>query len=60
MWDRFAILAVAALIGLRAAHWGWRLGKEGDKLAMAGGYVLAAIAVGVPLMLVALGPETGR
>ncbi|MFZ5822793.1 MAG: hypothetical protein ACOY94_00405 [Bacillota bacterium] len=60
MWDRWAIIAVAALIAFRAGHWGWKLGKGGDWLAGAGGFLLAAIAIGVPLFLAALGPEAGR
>lgn len=60
MWDRWAIIAVAALVALRAARWGWRLGKSGDRLAGAGGWVLALIAIGAPLLLASLGPATGR
>lgn len=60
MWDRWVIVAVGALIALRAAHWGWRLGKGGDWLAGAGGFLLALTALGVPLYLMSLGPATGR
>lgn len=60
MWDRWAILGVAVLIGIRSAWWGWRLGRGGDWLAGAGAFLLALIAVGAPLLLVALGPATGR
>lgn len=60
MWDRWAILAVAGLIALRAGQWGWRLGKGGDWLAGAGAFLLAAAAIGVPLFLTALGPKAGR
>lgn len=48
------------MIALRAAHWGWKLGKGGDWLAGAGGFVLALVALGVPLFLAALGPAAGR
>lgn len=60
MWDRWVIIAVAGLIALRAAYLGWKWGTGGDWLAGAGGFVLAAIAAGVPLILAALGPATGR
>jgi hypothetical protein len=60
MWDRWAIIALAALISLRTAWWGWKLGKKGDRLAGAGGFVLALIAVGAPLLLALFGPATGR
>lgn len=60
MWDRWVLLALAAAIAIRSAHWGWRLGKGGDWLAGAGGFVLALIALGLPLVLTALGPGVGR
>lgn len=60
MWDRWAIIAVAAIVAFRAARWGWRLGTGGDWLAGAGGFLLALIALGVPLVLAALGPAAGR
>lgn len=60
MWDRWAIMAVAGVVSVRAALWGWRLGRDGDWLAGAGGFVLAAVAAGVPLVLAALGPSAGR
>lgn len=60
MWDRWAMIAVAAVIAFRAGAWGWRLGRGGDWVAGAGGFVLAAIALGIPLALTALGPSTGR
>ena len=60
MWDRWLIIAVAALIAGRTAWWGWRLGKGGDWVAGAGGLVLALIAIGAPLLLASLGPATGR
>ncbi len=60
MWDRWVILALAGFIALRAGWWGWRLGTDGDWLAGAGGFVLALIALGVPLFLAALGPAAGR
>ena len=60
MWDRWAIIAVAALVALRAAQWGWRLRKGGDRLAGWGGYLLALIAVGAPLVLAMRGPASGR
>ncbi|MGE5675166.1 MAG: hypothetical protein ACM3XM_15055 [Mycobacterium leprae] len=60
MWDRWAIIAVAALISGRTVWWGWKLGKGGDWLAGAGAFLLAVIAIGVPLILAALGPATGR
>jgi len=60
MWDRWAIIAVATIIAGRTARWGWRLGRGGDWLAGAGGFVLALIAVGVPLLLAVRGPASGR
>ncbi|HWI52113.1 MAG TPA: hypothetical protein VNT01_08220 [Symbiobacteriaceae bacterium] len=60
MWDRWAIIAAAAIIAGRTAWWGWRLGRGGDWLAGAGGFVLALIAVGVPLLLALRGPASGR
>ncbi|HYF91072.1 MAG TPA: hypothetical protein VD969_02375 [Symbiobacteriaceae bacterium] len=60
MWDRLVIIGLAALIALNTARWGWKLGKGGDWLAGAGGFLLAAIAIGVPFVLVILGPSTGR
>lgn len=60
MWDRWVIILVAAWIAARTAYWGWRLGTGGDWLAGAGGFVLALQAIGVPLLLAALGPASGR
>lgn len=60
MWDRWAMIAVAAVIASRAAYQGWKWGTGGDWLAGAGGFVLALIALGIPLFLAVLGPATGR
>ena len=60
MWDRWVIIAVAGLIAARTAYIGSKLGKGGDWVAGAGAFVLALIAVGVPLFLAALGPSSGR
>ncbi|HYF91986.1 MAG TPA: hypothetical protein VD969_07045 [Symbiobacteriaceae bacterium] len=60
MWDRWVIIALAAAVAIRAGYRGWQFGKGGDWLAGAGGFVLALIAIGVPLILAVLGPSTGR
>lgn len=60
MWDRWVIIAAALMIAVRTARWGWQLGRGGDWRAGAGGFVLALIALGVPLLLALRGPSSGR
>ena len=60
MWDRWAIIAVAALIAGRTAWTSWKWARAGDWLPAVGGFILALIALGVPLFLAALGPGAGR
>lgn len=60
MWDRWALAAFGGFVALGSLRMGWRLGRGGDWLAAAGGFVLALVALSMPLLLIALGPGTGR
>lgn len=60
MWDRWAIMAVAGAVALRTAWRGWKVARTGNRLAGTGYGILALVAIGVPVVLWALGESVGR